>query len=125
MSDEEAAFTVLGAIGLEGIRLAQPTLGEVFVVTGLGLIGQLTVQLLIAHGCRVLGIDVDGKKCELAKRFGAEAVDLSEGIDPVDAAMSLSKGRGGDGVLITASTKSSDPVHQAAQMWKAFLQIRR
>ena len=81
--DEEAAFTVLGAIGLQGIRLAQPTPGECFVVTGLGLIGQLTVQLLIAHGCRVLGIDVGGGKCELAERFGSQLVDRSKGEDPI------------------------------------------
>jgi predicted dehydrogenase/threonine dehydrogenase-like Zn-dependent dehydrogenase len=116
ITDEEAAFTVVGAIGLQGIRLAQPTLGEAFVVTGLGLIGQLTVQLLIAHGCRVLGIDIDTGKCDLARQFGAQTVDLSRGEDPVEAAMAFSKGRGVDGVLITAATKSSEPVHQAAQM---------
>ena len=116
VSDEEAAFTVVGAIGLQGIRLARPTLGETFVVTGLGLIGQLTVQLLIAHGCRVLGIDMDQSKCEPAAHFGAEVVDLSSGVDPVEAALHFSKGRGVDGVLITAATKSSEPVHQAAQM---------
>ncbi|CAN2039492.1 Dehydrogenase [Candidatus Magnetomoraceae bacterium gMMP-15] len=116
VSDEEAAFTVLGAIGLQGIRLAQPTIGESFVVTGLGLIGLLTVQILQANGCRVLGIDVDSYKCELAKQFGADTVDISKGEDPVDGAMAFSKGRGVDGVLITAATKSSEPVHQAAQM---------
>jgi threonine dehydrogenase-like Zn-dependent dehydrogenase len=57
--DEAAAFTVIGAIGLQGIRLVQPTLGEAVVVTGLGLIGLVTVQLLRAHGCRVLGLDFD------------------------------------------------------------------
>jgi NADPH:quinone reductase-like Zn-dependent oxidoreductase len=57
VTDEAAAFTVLGSIGLQGIRLAQPTLGEAFVVSGLGLIGLITVQLLKAHGCRVLGLD--------------------------------------------------------------------
>lgn len=116
VSDEEAVFTVVGAIGLQGIRLAQPALGEVFVVSGLGLIGQLTVQLLMAHGCRVLGMDVDTARCELARQFGAETVDLSKGEDPLDMAMALSRGRGVDGVLITAATKSSEPVHQAAQM---------
>ena len=58
VSDETASFTVLASVGLEGIRLAAPALGESFVVTGLGLIGLLTVQLLRAHGCRVLGIDL-------------------------------------------------------------------
>lgn len=116
VSDEEASFTVIGAIGLQGIRLAQPTLGEAFVVTGLGLIGLVTVQLLVAHGCRVLGLDYDPEKLELARRFGAETVDLRSGADPVEAAMAFSRGRGVDGVLITASTKSNEPMHQAAQM---------
>ncbi|MEX2156170.1 MAG: bi-domain-containing oxidoreductase [Gemmatimonadales bacterium] len=114
VSDEEAAFTVIGAIGLEGIRLAQPTLGETVVVTGLGLIGLITVQLLRANGCRVLGIDYDPAKLALAKRFGAEVVDLTAGADPVTAAQTFSRGRGVDAVLITASTQSNEPVHQAA-----------
>lgn len=116
VSDEEAAFTVVGAIALQGMRLAQPTLGECFVVTGLGLIGLMAVQLLKAHGCRVLGIDLDPRKLELARSFGAETVDLSRGEDPVLGSERFSRGRGVDGVLITASTKSSEPVHQAALM---------
>ncbi len=116
VSDEEAAFAVVGAIGLQGIRLAQPSIGEYFVVTGLGLIGLLTVQILLANGCKVLGIDIDSSKCALARKFGAETADLSKGEDPIDAAMAFSDGRGSDGVLITAATKSSEPVHQAAQM---------
>lgn len=116
VSDEAAAFTVLGAIGLQGIRLAQPTLGETVVVTGLGLIGLMTVQLLRAQGCRVLGIDFDPAKLALARQFGAETVDLSAGQDPIAAAMAFSRGRGVDAVLITAATKSSEPVHQAAHM---------
>ena len=82
LSDEEASFTVVGAIGLQGIRLLQPTLGESVVVTGLGLIGLLCVQMLKANGCRVLGIDFDSSKCALAKSYGAEVVDLSKGEDP-------------------------------------------
>ena len=116
IADEEAAFTVLGAIGLQGVRLAQPTLGEGFVVVGLGLIGQLTVQILRANGCRVLGVDLDAAKCALARQFGAETADLSQGEDPVLAANSFSRGRGVDGVLITAATKSNEPMHQAAEM---------
>lgn len=116
VSDDEAAFTVIGAIGLQGIRLVQPTLGEAVVVTGLGLIGLVTVQLLRAHGCRVLGIDFDAEKLALARQFGAEVVNLSVGEDPVAAANAFSRGRGVDAVLITASTKSSEPVHQAALM---------
>jgi len=116
VSDEEAAFTVLGAIALQGIRLVQPTLGETVVVTGLGLIGLVTVQLLRAHGCRVLGLDFDPEKLEMARAFGAEVVDLSKGQDPVAAAMAYSRGRGVDGVIVTAATKSSEPIHQAAHM---------
>lgn len=116
VSDEDAAFTVLGAIALQGIRLVQPTLGESVVVTGLGLIGLVTVQLLRAHGCRVLGLDFDPSRLELARRFGAEVVDLSAGADAVAASAAFSRGRGVDAVLITASTRSSEPVHEAAQM---------
>lgn len=116
VSDEEAAFTVIGAIALQGIRLVQPTLGEAVVVTGLGLIGLVTVQLLRAHGCRVLGIDFDADKLALAEQFGAEVVNLSAGEDPVAAAQRFSRGRGVDAVIITASSKSSEPVHQAALM---------
>ena len=86
VSDEEAAFTVLGAIALQGIRLVKPALGEAVVVTGLGLIGLMTVQLLRANGCRVLGIDLDPEKLAMAKQFGAEVVDLSKGQDPVATA---------------------------------------
>jgi len=116
VSDDEAAFTVVGAIALQGIRLVQPTLGEVVVVTGLGLIGQLTVQLLLAHGCRVLGIDFDAARLALAKSFGAEVVNLGAGEDPVRAAERFSRGRGVDAVIVTAATKSSEPIHQAALM---------
>jgi predicted dehydrogenase/threonine dehydrogenase-like Zn-dependent dehydrogenase len=116
VTDEAASFVVLAAIGLQGIRLAKPTLGEYFVVTGLGLIGLLTVQLLRAQGCRVLGIDFDESKLKMARQFGAETVSLAKHEDPVSAGMAFSKGRGVDGVIITASTKSSDPVSQAAQM---------
>ena len=116
VSDDEAAFTVLAAIALQGIRLVKPTLGETIVVTGLGLIGLITVQLLRANGCRVLGIDIDPEKLLMAENFGAETVDLSKGQDPVEIAKAFSRGRGVDAVLITASTKSSEPVHQAALM---------
>ncbi|MFT7512325.1 MAG: putative dehydrogenase/threonine dehydrogenase-like Zn-dependent dehydrogenase [Candidatus Omnitrophota bacterium] len=116
VDDESAAFTVVGAIALQGIRLAQPTLGETFVVTGLGLIGLIAVQLLRAHGCRVIGIDFDAGKLALARDFGAETVQLGQGGDPVAAAEALTRGQGVDGVIITASTKSDEPVHQAAEM---------
>lgn len=116
VSPQEAVYGVVGAIGLQGIRLLEPTLGETFVVTGLGLIGQLAVQTLIASGCRVIGLDFDSSKCALAKSLGAEVVDLSTGQDPVKAAEVFTQGKGVDGVLITASTKSDEPIHQAATM---------
>ena len=116
VTDESAAFTVLGAVALQGIRLAQPTLGEAFVVIGLGLVGLMTVQLLRAQGCRVIGVDFDRARLGLARQFGAETVDLESDGDPVAAAMAFSMGRGVDGVLIAASTQSSEPVRQAARM---------
>lgn len=114
--DEHAVFTVVASIGLQGIRLAQPTLGESFVVTGVGLIGLLTVQLLRAQGCRVLAIDFDADKLALARAFGADTCNPAAGEDPIAAGMAFSRGVGVDGVIITASTKSSDPVMQAARM---------
>ena len=116
VNDETAAFTVLGAIALQGIRLVSPTIGETVVVTGLGIIGLLAVQLLIANGCRVIGIDIDSAKCELARKFGAATVDLSKGEDPIAKAAEFSRGRGVDAVMITASTKSNEPVSLAAKM---------
>ena len=116
VDDDRAAFTVLGAIALQGVRLAQPTLGESVAVIGLGLVGLLTVQILRANGCRVLGIDLDASRLELARGFGAETVDLGKGADPLAAAAAFSRGLGIDAVLITASTSSSEPVAQAAKM---------
>lgn len=116
VDDESAAFVVVASIGLQGIRLAQPTLGEAFVVTGVGLIGLLTVQLLRAQGCRVLAIDFDDSKLEIARQYGAEVCNPGRSEDPIAAGMAFSRGQGVDGVIITASTKSSDPVTQAARM---------
>lgn len=116
VTDEEAGFTVLGAIGLQAVRLLNPQLGERVVVLGLGIIGLLTVQLLRANGCAVLGFDFDEAKCALARQFGAEAVNLSTGSDPVACAMAFSNSIGVDGVVIAASTSSNDPIRQSAQM---------
>lgn len=116
VSDDAAAFTVLAAIGLQGIRLAEPTLGEKVVVLGLGLIGLLTAQMLMANGCQVLGVDFNGERLALARQWGVHTVNLGEGGDPVAAALAFSGGQGVDAVLITTSTKSNEPVHQAAQM---------
>lgn len=116
VSDDEAAFTVLSAIALQGIRLAAPTLGETFAVVGLGLVGLITVQLLRASGCRVIGIDIAPAKEEMARFCGASAFVESSAEDPVAAAMAATGGRGVDGVLITAATRSSEPVSHAAKM---------
>ena len=115
VSDEEASFSVLGAVALQGIRLVKPTLGEAIVVTGLGLVGLMTVQLLRANGCRVLGLDFDQDKLSLAKKFGAEVVDLNKE-DPLIVADIFSRGRGVDAVIVTAETTSDEPIHQAALM---------
>ncbi len=116
VEDDMAAFTVVASIGLQAIRLASPTLGECVVVTGAGLLGLLTVQLLLAQGCRVLAIDYDESKLAIARRFGAATCNPGAGEDAVAAGMAISQGRGVDAVIITASTDSNDPVTQAAQM---------
>ncbi len=114
--DQHAAFTVLASIGLQGLRLAEPTLGETFVVYGLGLIGLVTVQLLRANGCRVIGIDINQQRLKLAESFGARTIDAASGSDPVSAVQAWTNARGADAVLITASAKTDEIVHQAAAM---------
>lgn len=116
VDDDAAAFTVLSAIGLQGLRLANPTLGESFAVIGLGLIGLVTVQLLRANGCAVIGIDPDPERCAMAESFGAQVVQLGEGVDPVAHVLATTGGVGADGVLITAATPSNGPIEQAAKM---------
>ncbi len=115
VSDEQASFTVMASIGLQGIRLLQPTIGERFAVIGAGLIGLLTIQLLRANGCRVLAVDFDQRKLDIAKSMGAEVCNASA-MDPVASGLNISGGPGVDGVIITASTSSNDPVSQAARM---------
>lgn len=116
VSFEAASFTVIGAIGLQGIRLINPTFGETIVVTGLGLIGLISAQILLANGCRVIGLDFDQSKVELAKTFGVEAYCVRDATNPVTLVESITNGIGADGVLITASTKSNDVIAQAAGM---------
>lgn len=116
VSDEEAAFTVVGSIGLQGIRLLNPTLGETIVVIGLGLIGLLTAELLVANGCRVIGVDLDDKKIELAKSKGIIGVNPRAGDDVIKSVLGLTNNIGADGVIITASAKNNDIISQAAQM---------
>ena len=116
VADDEAVFTVLGAIALQGVRLLEPTLGECMVVSGLGTIGLLGVQLLRANGCRVLAIDFNAERLAVAEKLGAETFLLGNGADPIVAGQEFSRGRGVDGVLITAATDSNEPLHQAAKM---------
>lgn len=113
---EAAAFTVLGSIALQGIRLLEPTFGEKFVVFGMGLIGLITVQLLRANGCEVMAVDLQSDRLELAQRYGARIVDLSAGGDPVEATRTWTGEEGVDGVLITATAKTDEIIHQAAEV---------
>lgn len=116
VSDDEATFTVVGAIALQGIRLANPTLGEIIVVIGLGLIGQLTIDLLQANGCEVVAFDFDQLKVDLAKTKGVKAFKVSENIDTAKIALEITQNIGVDAVIITASTKSNEVISQAAKM---------
>jgi predicted dehydrogenase/threonine dehydrogenase-like Zn-dependent dehydrogenase len=115
VSFEAGAFTTVGSIALHGIRLAGLQLGEVAVVIGLGLLGQLTVQMLRASGCTVLGIDPMTNRALLATKMGASWA----GSDPAELtarALSLTSGRGADAVLITADTKQDQPVELAGEV---------
>ena len=116
VTDDEASFTVLGAIGLQGVRLAKPTLGEYFVVFGLGVIGLLTVQILKAHGCKVLAIDPQEDRLKLAKSFGADVFNPAKKEDIIAYSKYFSNQQGIDGVIITASTTKSDLISDAAKM---------
>jgi predicted dehydrogenase/threonine dehydrogenase-like Zn-dependent dehydrogenase len=115
VSDHEATFTVIGSIGLQGIRLLNPTLGEVVVVFGLGLIGLITVQLLIANGCTVIGVDIDDNKLNLSKEWGVIPFNPKNG-DLVQFVNSITYGIGCDGVIITASSKGNEIITQSAQI---------
>ncbi len=116
ISDEEAAFTVIGSIGLQGIRLVEPTIGETVVVVGLGLIGLLTAEMLVANGCKVIGYDLDDTKVEIAKSKGVIAFNPLKGSDPVKFVKDKTNNVGADAVIITASAKTNDIISQAAQM---------
>ncbi len=113
--DEEAVFVVLASIGLQGIRLAKPSLGETFVVCGLGLIGLLTAQLLKANGCKVLGIDIDSEKLKIANSLGIQTFNSGKINDCIEWCKEITSGIGVDGFLITASTKSNSPIDIASQ----------
>lgn len=115
VSFEAASFATLGAIALQGVRQAAPNLGETVVVVGLGLLGQLTVSLLKANGCRVVGLDVDESQFALAREFGADMTAPSNG-DAVKGVESFTRGIGADAVIITAGTSSNAPMELAIKM---------
>ena len=117
VSNVDACFTVIGAIGLQGIRLLNPQFGEVVVVVGLGLIGILTCQILKMSGCRVIGIDLNSLKCELAAKYDVEVIDSSKS-NAISIVSQLTDGNGADGIIITASAKSDKIISEAAQMSK-------
>ena len=116
VTDDEAAFTVIGSIALQGIRNLNPQLGENIVVVGLGLIGLVAAQLLKANGCNVIGTDFDQQKVDMANAFGVTAINPGKGTDPVKYVEESTSGIGADGVLITASAKSDEVIHQACLM---------
>ena len=115
VSYNDACFTVVASIGLQGIRLINPTFGETIVVMGLGLIGLISLQLLKANGCNVIGIDPDPDKLKIANEFGINAFSPTD-MDPVKFVKSKTNDEGVDGVLITASAKTNDIIKQSAQM---------
>jgi predicted dehydrogenase/threonine dehydrogenase-like Zn-dependent dehydrogenase len=110
-----ACYTTVGAIAMQGIRQADARLGETVAVIGLGLVGQLTVQILKAAGCQVVGVDIDPTACELAKKSGADLV-ASDAASARAACASLTDGRGADCILVTAGTKSNEPVELAGEL---------
>ena len=114
--DEEASFTVVSAVGLQAVRLSNPTFSETYLVIGLGLIGLLTAQILKANGCQVLAYDLDHKKCEIAKKLGINAYFLKDPFDIISICDKYTSGNGIDGVIITASTNLSSPIEIAAKV---------
>jgi predicted dehydrogenase/threonine dehydrogenase-like Zn-dependent dehydrogenase len=116
VSNQEATFTVIGSIGLQGIRLLNPTFGETVVVIGLGLIGLMTAEILKSNGCKVVGFDYDEQKVKIAQAKGIIAMNPSNGLDTVKFVEEQTKSIGADGVIITASNKSNEIISQAAKM---------
>lgn len=116
VTDEQAAFTVIGSIGLEGVRLLKPELGETIVVVGLGLIGLIVAQLLRANGCRVIGVEFDQTKLDLAAKWGVIPVNPAKGDDQVKVVEELTNGIGADGVIITANAHDDSIIHNACLM---------
>lgn len=116
VSDDEAAFTVIGSIALEGVRLFKPELGETVVVIGLGLVGLIVSQLFKANGCRVIGVEFDQEKLDLAASWGVIPVNPANGDDQVKVVEQLTGGVGADGVIITASAHDDSIIHNSCLM---------
>ena len=116
LSFEAASTATLGSIALQGVRRADPDLGEFVAVIGLGILGQLTAQILKANGCRVVGIDLDQKRVDVAISLGMDKGLNSDRDDVVNEIMGFSYGHGVDSVIITASTENSEVINQAMQV---------
>ena len=114
VTDEEAAFTTVGSIALQGVRLAKPEMGETFLVLGLGLLGQIAVQLLRANGCKVIATDLDASLVERAKGFGA--IGAGPGVDINNLVNGETGGHGVDGVLVCAGTSSNQPIELCGEV---------
>jgi len=113
---DEAAFATVGAVALQGVRQSQASLGDRVAVIGLGLVGLLTVQLLRAAGCEVVGVDLAEDRCDLARGFGAFATTTATGREAAAALLAGETDSGFDCVILTAGTKDSGPVELAAEI---------
>ena len=116
---DEAAYTTLGSIAMQGVRMAMPTIGETIVVIGLGLVGQLAAQIAKANGCTVIGVDLAEFNCNLARTGGIDQAiaRLDGSIGSVQSSvLAATDGHGADAVIICAATESNDPIELAAQL---------
>jgi len=111
---ESASFVALGGIALHAVRVSEAELGDNVAVIGLGLLGQIAIQVLKASGCNVLGMDIDSQKLQLAKSFGIDEVANSENL--TEKVKEFTQGNGADAVIIFASTKSNQPIEQASEI---------
>ncbi len=118
VSDEEASFAVIGSVALQGIRLAKPNYGEKFLVVGLGIIGQITAQLLKSNGCEVYAMDINNNRCEIAREFSVNCFHLKDNFNAISWSEKETGNLGFDGVIVTASSKNSEPLELAAKVSK-------
>jgi predicted dehydrogenase len=116
VSFEEAAYTTVGAIALQGIRQTEPNLGDVVFVMGLGLLGLITIQLLKANGCMVIGSDINPERVKLAKKLGIDRALVVGKENVIEETLKLTEGHGVDAVIISASTKSNEPIELSADL---------